>query len=75
LTPKGFGVSAFTFSMATSISSGRIVAPARKPKPPALETAATSSGVATQPMPVCTIGAGTPSRSHSTVWRGERDRG
>ena len=56
LTPKGWSVSSLTRSRSRSISRGGMVAPARKPKPPALQLAATSLGSATQPIAVCTMG-------------------
>ena len=62
-------MSARTFAISASTASGRSVAAARKPKAPAFETAATSSGVATQPIPVWMIGNRHPRRSHRTVWR------
>ncbi len=55
-TPKGCCVSSFVRRMSRSICSAGIVAPARKPKPPALQVAATSFGSATQPIAVCTTG-------------------
>ena len=46
------------------------MAAARKPKAPALQAAATSSGVATQPIPVCKIGTSQPSSSVTRVFSG-----
>ena len=56
LTPKGLSVSSFTRRMSRSISAGGMVAPARKPKAPALQLPATRFGSATQPIAVCTMG-------------------
>src|SRR5688572_5430695 len=55
-TPNGRSVSALTRRMRSRITSGRIELPPIQPKPPALETAATSSGGVvipslSQPMP------------------------
>ena len=55
-TPNGLSVSSRTRRMAGPTSSAGKVAAARKPKAPALQDAATSSGRATQPMAVCTMG-------------------
>jgi len=49
--------------------AGSIVAPARKPKPPALQVAATSRASAIQPIAVCTIGTRQPSSRVSGVAR------
>ena len=54
-------------SLTGSTSGGGIVAAARKPNAPALLAAATSSGVATQPIPVCRMGTRQPNRSQSSV--------
>jgi len=56
LTPNGRSVRAFTSAIAASTLPGSMVAPARKPKPPALQVAAVSLASATQPMAVCTMG-------------------
>jgi hypothetical protein len=66
-TPKGRSVSSCVRAIVPSTSCGGIVAVARKPIAPALHDAATSSGVATQPMAVCRIGKRIPSRSQRGV--------
>src|SRR5438045_6749869 len=67
-TPKGRSVRAFTSLMAASTLPGSIVAPARKPNPPALHVAAVSLASAIQPIAVCTTGYRQPSLSQRTVW-------
>ena len=67
LTPKGCVVRPRTSAMAAASSSSVMVAEARMPSPPASLVAATRRGPATQPMPVCTRGWRTPTRSHSSV--------
>src|SRR5579859_3066889 len=73
-TPNGAAVSSLVRAIAASVSATVRVAPARTPSPPALAVAAVSSGVDTQPMPVCTIGYRIPSRSQAAVrsagWKG-----
>jgi hypothetical protein len=55
--PKGRSpVSSLTRRISASMRSAGMVAPARKPKPPALVVAATRLEPATQPMAVCTMG-------------------
>src|SRR4051794_27464168 len=63
LTPNGASVRSPTSLTARRSSSSDIVAAARMPRPPAAEVAAASCGVATQPMPVWTIGYLMPNRS------------
>ncbi len=67
LTPKGLSVASRMSCTAVFISSKVSVAAARKPMPPALDVAAVSRAVDTQPMPVCTIGTSMPKRSHAGV--------
>src|SRR4051794_33427114 len=67
LTPKGASVRSRTSLTARRSSSSDIVAAARMPSPPAADVAAASCGVATYPIPVCTIGYLMPSRSVSRV--------
>src|SRR5579872_2004430 len=70
LIPKGPSVSARVRSHSARIHSvGAPVAP-MTPKPPAPETAATSSAVAPAPNPTERIGTSMPRRSHSGVRRG-----
>src|SRR6478752_2567256 len=67
LTPNGLSVRSLTSMIAFSSSSKVIVALARMPRPPALAVPTTSRGPDTQPMPVCTTGCGTPTRSVNGV--------
>jgi hypothetical protein len=55
-TPNGRSVSSRVRAIASSTSSAGIVAVARNPIAPALQEAATSSGVAIHPMAVWMIG-------------------
>jgi hypothetical protein len=55
-TPKGLSVNWRTFSMAALVCSGVNGPKAKIPKPPALLTAATSSGVEIQLIPVIIMG-------------------
>ena len=66
-TPNGAAVSSLVLAIAASVSATVRVAAASTPSPPALHVAAVSSGVDTQPMPVCTIGYLMPSRSQAAV--------
>src|SRR5439155_17138319 len=63
-------VRAFTSATAARSSVNVMVPAARMPRAPALLVAATRRCPATQPMPVCTIGCSTPSRSHKRVCSG-----
>ncbi len=66
-TPKGLLVRFLTFLMSLLTKlAGALPAPII-PKPPAFETAAASSAVATQAMPPCIIGYSIPSISHISV--------
>jgi hypothetical protein len=56
LTPKGRSVSSSTREISASTSSALTVAVARKPIAPALQQAATISGVAIHPIAVWMIG-------------------
>jgi len=56
LSPKGWSVRVSVFSIISIASSGPQVARARNPNAPALEEAATNSGVATHPIAVWIIG-------------------
>ncbi len=67
LTPKGWSVRPFTSMIAASSSARLMVAPARMPRPPAFAVPLTSRGPETQPMPVCTTGWRTPTRSVNGV--------
>ena len=66
-TPKGLSVRSFTRAMASASSSKSRVADAMMPSPPALAVPAVRRALATQPMPVCTMGYSTPTRSQSAV--------
>ncbi len=70
--PKGRSVSSRMRRMRRRISSGGTSVSPVTPSPPALDTAATSSGGATAPcippIPASRIGYLMPSRSHSGVW-------
>src|SRR5438105_1175281 len=67
LTPKGRLVSSRVLSMRSWTRSGDAPLTPRTPKPPASETAATSSGPATDPMPAERIGTSILSASQSGV--------
>src|SRR5262245_8270222 len=67
LTPKLRSVCSRTRAISASISEGDSRTMPRKPKPPALVTAATSSDRATPPIPASTTGYLQPSRSQTGV--------
>src|SRR3954452_209602 len=67
LTPNGCGVRSLTSTTAFSSSSIDMVADARIPSPPAFAVPETRRGPETQPMPVCTTGCRTPTRSVNGV--------
>src|SRR4051794_7887540 len=67
LTPNGWSVRALTSAIACSSSSKVMVALARMPSPPAFAVPLTRRGPETQPMPVCTTGCRTPTRSVNGV--------
>jgi hypothetical protein len=68
LTPKGRSVSRRIRRIRSTASCGVIQVRASIPSPPALATAAASSGVAADPMGACTIGNWMPNWSHNGVF-------
>lgn len=69
LTPNGWSVRLLTSRIARSSSSKVIVALARMPSPPAFAVPEVSRAPETQPIPVCTTGCRTPTRSVNGVRR------
>jgi hypothetical protein len=67
LTPNGRSVKAVISATAPLISSGVLWLSGRVPRPPALETAAASTGVTAPPIGARTIGASMPSSSVRAV--------
>src|SRR5688572_20967654 len=59
-TPKGRDVSALTAWIITRVAGGGAGEAPNRPKPPALEIAATNGGSATKPMPAETNGNSKP---------------
>lgn len=66
-TPNGASVRDLTSLTADRSCSGVMVAEARMPSAPARAVAVTRRGPATHPIPVCTIGCRTPTRSVRAV--------
>lgn len=67
-TPNGRSVSARIAATSLAIFSGESAAPARKPRPPAFDTAATIAGVVAPPaIGACTTGTLNPKRSANGV--------